>query len=108
MRKIIPVAALAMGILAAGPAAQAANVDVDIGIGVPGFIFGGPPVYYAPPPPPPRVVVVPEPVYVPGAPYYYDKHAYKHAEKRWKKQQKRMWKDYRRGYGYGYYGDDDD
>lgn len=102
MRKLIPIAALTLGMMAAGPVALAGDIGVSIGIGIPGLIFG-PPVYYAPPPPPP-VVVVPEPVYVPGVPYYYDRHAYKDARKHWKKQQKRMWKDYRRAY----YGDDDD
>jgi hypothetical protein len=99
MKKSIPIAVLTLGLgaLAAGPAAQAADWDVGIAIGIPGIV-AGPPVYYAPPPPP--VVVVPEPAYVPGPPYYYyDKHYYKHAEKRWKKQQKKMWKEYRRGYG---------
>lgn len=100
-------AALALGLLAAVPAAQADGVDLSIGIGVPGVVFGGPPVYYAPPPPPPRLVVVPDPVYVPGVPYYYDEHAYKHAEKRWRKQQERAWKEYRHAY-YGDGGDDDD
>ncbi|HEX7387231.1 MAG TPA: hypothetical protein VF285_08160 [Castellaniella sp.] len=107
MKKTIGVAALILGLTTALPAAQAGGVDLSIGIGVPGVVFGGPPVYYAPPPPPPRVVVVPDPVYAPGVPYYYDRHAYKHAEKRWRKEQKRAWKEYRRGY-YGYGGDDDD
>ncbi|HEX2520408.1 MAG TPA: hypothetical protein VHK04_12785 [Castellaniella sp.] len=104
MKKIIPVVALMSGALLAGPAVYAGGVDLSIGIGVPGVVFGGPPVYYMPPPPPPRVVVVPDPVYVPAVPYYYGEHEYKHAAKRWRKQQERAWKDYRRAY----YGDDDD
>ncbi|MGS1117560.1 hypothetical protein [Castellaniella sp. UC4442_H9] len=104
MKKNLSAVALVFGVLMAGPAAHAGGVDLSIGIGVPGVVFGGPPVYYAPPPPPPRVVVVPDPVYVPGVPYYYDEHAYKHAKKRWRKQQERAWKEYRRAH----YGDDDD
>ncbi len=99
MKRIISVAALTLGMLMAGPAAQAGDLDLSIGIGIPGVVFGGPPVYYYPPPPPPRVVVVPEPVYVPPSPYYYyDEHAYKHARKHWKKQQERAWRGYRRAY----------
>lgn len=98
MKRIIPAAALTLVVLVAGPTARAGDVDLSIGIGIPGAVFGGPPVYYAPPPPPPRVIVVPEPVYVPGAPYYYDRHAYKHARKRWDKHQKKMWKAYRKSY----------
>lgn len=92
------------GVLLAGPMARAGGVDLSIGIGVPGVVFGGPPVYYAPPPPPPRVVVVPGPVYVPGVPYYYGDDAYEHATKRWRKQQERAWKAYR----HANYGDDDE
>ncbi|WP_298015426.1 hypothetical protein [uncultured Castellaniella sp.] len=95
MKKGIIMAALLAGALAAGPAAQAGDIDVGISIGVPGVILGGP-AYYPPPPPRyyrPRVVVVPEPVYVPGPGYYrpgwvgrgyYDRHDRKHWKRDWK------------------------
>lgn len=93
MKKGIIAIALLAGALAAGPAAQAGNVDVGISIGIPGIIVGSPGYYYPPPPPPhyhrPPVVVVPQPVYVPGPGYrqgwndrgHYDRHERKH----WKK-----------------------
>ncbi|WP_323011829.1 hypothetical protein [Castellaniella sp.] len=61
MKKMILAAAVTLGLLTAWPAAQAGDIDLSIGIGIPGLMFGGPPVYYAPPPPP-RVVVVPQPM----------------------------------------------
>jgi hypothetical protein len=95
MKKGIITAVLLAGALAAGPAAQAGDIDVGISIGVPGVILGGP-AYYPPPPPRyyhrPRVVVVPEPVYVPGPAYrhgwvdrgYYERHDRKYWKKHWK------------------------
>ena len=109
MKKSIVAAALFAGVLMAGPAAHAGDVDVggtaigisagdvDVGIsiGIPGVIWGGP-AYYPPPPPRyyhrPRVVVVPEPVYVPGPGYrqgwadrgHYDRHQRKYWKENWK------------------------
>lgn len=95
MKKGIIMAAVLAGALAAGPAAQAGDIDVGISIGIPGVIWGGP-AYYPPPPPRyyhrPRVVVVPEPVYVPGPGYragwedrgHYDRHNRKYWKKHWK------------------------
>ncbi|WP_322995537.1 hypothetical protein [Castellaniella sp.] len=51
MKKMILAAAVTLGLLTAWPAAQAGDIDLSIGIGIPGLMFGGPPVYYAPPTP---------------------------------------------------------
>ena len=55
-------ASVALGV----PGAQA-RVDVEIGVGLPGF-YAPPPVYYAPPPP---VYYAPPPVYYAPPAYYY-------------------------------------
>ncbi|MBV2180106.1 MAG: hypothetical protein KUL86_02600 [Castellaniella sp.] len=94
MKKSIIAAVLLAGALAAGPAAQAGDVDVGISIGIPGVVWGGP-AYYPPPPRyyrRPPVVVVPEPVYVPGPGYYrqgwvdrghYDRYQRRYWKKHW-------------------------
>ncbi|MGO4277362.1 hypothetical protein SAMN05216321_101389 [Cupriavidus sp. OV038] len=84
----------AFGVAAAlASGAAMARVNVDVAIGVPGVVVGGPayyapppPVYYAPPAPvyygPPPVVVRPAPVYYgpryyPGPRYYYGPPGYR-------------------------------
>ncbi|MFC4298376.1 MAG: hypothetical protein WBF84_03130 [Castellaniella sp.] len=102
MKKSIVAAGLLAGVLMAGPAAHAGDVDVGISIGIPGVVWGGP-AYYPPPPPPyyrPRVVVVPEPVYGPGPGYY--RQGWKDRE-RYERHQRKQWKKYmkhRRGHGW--------
>ncbi|TAN30318.1 MAG: hypothetical protein EPN31_04385 [Castellaniella sp.] len=74
MKKAMFAAALVIGAMAAGPVAQAGDVSVGIGIGLPGVVWGGP-AYYPPPPVyyygGPPVYVAPRPVYVPAPGYYY-------------------------------------
>ena len=83
-------ALLAASVALGAPWAQA-RVDVDIGVGLPGF-YAPPPVYYAPPPPvyyapPPPVYYAPPAYYYAPGPYYgggywYDDEGRRHWRRR--------------------------
>ncbi|GLC92583.1 hypothetical protein Tamer19_19910 [Cupriavidus sp. TA19] len=93
MRTILAACALA-GVAVMGPGTAQARVNVDIGIGVPGYAVAPPPVYYEPAP---VYVAPPQPVVVAPA-YYDDGHARAWREQQWRerKWREREWREQRR------------
>jgi len=64
MKRLLLTSLLGLAALSLSPLANAARVNLNIGIGIPGLVVGPPPVVYAPAP-----VYAPPPV-VYGVPYY--------------------------------------
>ncbi|WP_454752786.1 hypothetical protein [Cupriavidus necator] len=94
MQKILAACILA-GVATIGPGTAQARVNVDIGIGVPGYAVTPPPVYYEPAP---VYVAPPQPVVV--APGYYDdwreRRAWREQQWRERKWREREWREQRR------------